>query len=245
MPTSHDWRAYYEHNARSLLPIPWDTGGDLTPDEYGAIAASVQGFQAGESSEGRHLFRYAQAYALKTGDHDYIATIKLFIAEEQRHARDLARFLTLNGIPIIKTTFPDRVFRRLRNLLGGLEISIAVLITAEIIAKVYYAALQKATNSAVLIALCEQILRDEAKHVEFQADQLGKLRSMRSAPMKWITMGMQRFLYWGTCLVVWQFHKKAFCAGGFGFRRFWRTCWDEFNGAFAIPVLSGLRIEPS
>lgn len=234
MHTSLEWREYYEENANSLLDIPWDLGAELTDIERCAIAASVQGFQAGESSEGRHLYRYAEKYAESTGDHDYLAAIKLFIAEEQRHARDLARFLEQNSIPTIKTTFPDRVFRKLRHMFGGLEISIAVLITAEIIAKVYYAALQQATKSAVLHTLCDQILRDELKHVEFQAEQLGKLRCRRKGPFQWITMGTQRFLYWGTCIVVWHFHKRAFRKGGFSFRRFWHSCWAEFNDAFAI-----------
>ncbi len=234
MHTSLEWREYYEHNANSLLDIPWDIGSELNDDDRNAIAASVQGFQVGESSEGHHLYRYAEEYAEKNDDRDYLAAIKLFIAEEQRHARDLARFLQLNDIPTIKTTFPDRVFRRLRHMIGGLEISIGVLITAEIIAKVYYAALQQATNSAVLHTLCDQILRDELKHVEFQAEQLGKLRCRRKRPLQWITMGTQRFLYCGTCIVVWRFHSRAFRKGGFNFRRYWRSCWTEFNDAFAI-----------
>ncbi len=234
MHTSLEWREYYERNAESLLDIPWDVGGDLTNDERNSIATSVQGFQAGESSEGRHLYHYSEKYAEKSGDYDYVAVIKLFIAEEQRHARDLSRFLELNGIPTIKTTFPDRVFRKLRHLFGGLEISIAVLITAEIISKVYYAALQQATKSAVLHTLCKQILRDELKHVEFQAEQLGKLRCLRKWQFQWVTMGMQKFLYWGTCIVVWEFHEKAFRVGNFNFQHFWRLCWVEFNDAFAV-----------
>lgn len=234
MNTSLEWREYYEQNAQSLLDIPWDVGGDLSDDERAAIASSVQGFQAGESSEGRHLFRYAQEYANKSGDHQYVAVIKLFIAEEQRHASDLARFLQLNEIPVLKTTFPDRVFRRLRHMFGGLEISIGVLITAEIIAKVYYAALKDATNSRILRTLCDQILRDEVKHVEFQAEQLGKFRRRRKSIFQWITVGIHRFLYLGTCFVVWQFHKQAIRKGGFNFRQFWRSCWTEFNDAFAL-----------
>lgn len=234
MHTSLEWQEYYQQNAESLLDIPWGLGADLTNDERNAIVASVQDFQAGESSEGRHLYRYAEKYAEESGDHEYLLAIKLFIAEEQRHGRDLARFLQQNDIPTVKTTFPDRVFRKLRHLFGSLEISIAVLITAEIIAKVYYAALKQATNSVVLRTLCDQILHDEAKHVEFQAEQLGKLRCRRQHVFQWLTIGLQRFLYWGTCIVVWHFHKQALRKGGFNFRRFWRSCWAEFNEAFAI-----------
>ena len=165
--------------------------------------------------------------------------MRLFIAEEQRHARDLGRFLTINGIPLVRTTITDRVFRRLRHLVGGLEMSIAVLITAEIIAKVYYAALQEATGSAVLRRLCDQILADEVRHVEFQAEQLGKLRLGRPQPFWLATMGLQRFLYFGTVVVVWLFHRRAIRRGGLSFLGWWRSCWCEFRNAFLAASASG------
>lgn len=238
MSTSQEWREYYEENARSLLNVPWELGAELTPQEKSAIAESLKEFQAGESSEGKHLFRSAQEYSVKTGDPEYVSAIRLFIAEEQRHARDLGRFLTLNEIPLVATTFTDRVFRGLRRLLGGLEISIAVLITAEIIAKVYYAALREATQSAILRRLCDQILSDELMHVRFQAEQLAKLRAGRNRLGRITTMGLQRFLFFGTILVVWPFHRKAIRAGGFSPRDWWRSCWREFHEAFAVSATS-------
>ena len=234
MRTSLDWRMYFEENARSLLQIPWHLGHELTQEEQRTISSSVQDFQAGESSEGRHLFQYAKRYAEQSGDYEYIEAIRLFIAEEQRHARDLARFLQLNGIPLVKTTFSDRIFRHLRQFFSSLEVSIAVLVTAEIIAKVYYAALRNATNSVVLHTLCKQILQDEVKHVEFQAERLGRLRSKRS----WIglkgTRALQRLLFSGTCMVVWLFYKQVFRKSGYNFRRFWQHNWLEFEDALQI-----------
>jgi len=234
MQTSLEWRKYYEENARSLLQISWDIGQELSEEEQKAIASSVQDFQAGESSEGRHLFLYAKTYAEQTGDDEYVEAIRLFIAEEQRHARDLAHFLQINEIPLVRTTFTDGVFRRLRQLPGNLEISIAVLITAEIIAKVYYTALRDATKSQVLQTLCRQILQDEARHVEFQAEQLGKLRAKRNWLLLVTTNGLQRFLFWGTCLVVWIFHRRVFERSRYSFAGFWKYCWKEFNEAFQI-----------
>ncbi len=234
MQTSLEWRKYYEENAHSLLRIPWDMGRELGEEEQEAIASSVQDFQAGESSEGRHLFQYAKTYAEQTGDHEYVEAIRLFIAEEQRHARDLAHFLQINEIPLVKTTFTDGVFRRLRQLLGNLEISIGVLITAEIIAIVYYTALRDATKSQALHTLCKQILQDEARHVEFQAEQLGKLRAKRNWLLSVTTNGLQRFLFWGTCLVVWTFHRRVFERSGHSFAGFWKYCWKEFYEAFQI-----------
>ena len=237
MLSSNEWRLYYEENARSLLDIPWDRGPELTAEEVAAIAQSLREFQAGESSEGKHLFRHSQEYARRTGDHEYVEAIRLFIAEEQRHARDLGRFLTLNGISLVRTTFADRVFRGLRHLIGGLEISIGVLVTAEIIAKVYYAVLQLATQSIILRRLCDQILRDEFKHVEFQSEQLARLRQNRGWLGMACTMGVQRFLYFGTVLVVWLLHRKVIRRGGLSLVGWWRSCWCEFNSAFANPQL--------
>jgi len=234
MQTSAQWHQYFQQNAQSLLEIPWHRGGELTPDESAAVAASIQGFQAGESSEGRHLYKYAKQYSERTGDTQYLEAMRLFIAEEQRHGRDLGRFLKLNHIPLLKTTFPDRVFRRLRNLFGGLEMSIAVLVTAEIFAMVYYAALRAATDSQILQRLCDQILRDEVQHLEFQCQQLGRLRFGRSPILAALTMASQRFLFLGTVFVVWFFHRKAIKKGRYHFRRFWRASWMEFNDAFAI-----------
>jgi hypothetical protein len=232
MPSALEWRQYYEQNARSLLEIPWHLGAELAPGEKAAIAQSLREFQAGESSEGKHLIQYAHEYAERTGDLEYVPAIRLFIVEEQRHARDLGRFLTLNDISLVPTTCTDRVFRRLRHVFGGLEISIAVLITAEIIAKVYYAVLREATNSAVLRRLCDQILRDELRHVQFQAEQLARLRASRRWLRRAATMALQRFLYLGTTVVVWFFHRKAIRRGGLSLLGWWKSCLREFNETF-------------
>ena len=233
MRTSADWIRYFEQNRHSLLEIPWHAGPELTVQERLGLGRSVQEFQRGESSEGRHFLRYAEQYAAQTGDWDYVSALRLFIAEEQRHARDLGRFLTINGIPLVQSTLPDRVFRMLRHLLGSLEMSIAVLITAEIIAEVYYGALRAATASVILERLCEQILRDEASHVEFQGEQLANLRARRGPLFYGLTVTAQRMLFLGTCLVVWVFHRCVFKAGGQNFRRFWHSAWLYFERAFA------------
>ena len=198
-----------------------------------AIASSVQEFQRGESSEGGYLFQCAKEYATEVGDESYIEVIQLFIREEQRHARDLGQFLMLAGIPLIKRTWPDTVFRKLRHI-GGLEVCISVLITAEIIAKVYYAALGRATQSMVLRHLCNRILDDEVSHVEFQAERLARMRKCRKTWVNELTHGLHCFLFFGTCFVVWWKHGRAIKNGGGGFRRFWRACWHEMDEALFL-----------
>ncbi len=228
---SRYWRDYFVANTTSLLAIPWGRGAEISTAERRAIASSIQEFQLGESSEGRHLLRSAETFAKRTGDPHYPEAMRLFIKEEQRHARDLGRFMDMATIPCIRHTWPDRVFRRLRQLGGGLEVSISVLITAEIIAKVYYAVLGEATGSSVLRRLCDQILRDEDAHVRFQCDYLALIGKDRKDWTLALTEALQRFLFSGACLVVWKSHRRAIEQGGITFRHFWRMCWGEINTA--------------
>ncbi len=239
---SESWLDYYRDNRESLLEIPWERGAEISESEYAAIWESVREFQLGESSEGRHILRCAREYAAHRRTPAYAEVIELFVREEQRHARDLGRFMDLAGIPRRSRTFPDTVFRRLRQL-GGLEISISVLITAEIIAKVYYAALRESTGSSVLRRICDQVLRDEREHVRFHCDYLAVFRGERRPALFVLTEAAQRFLFFGTCLVVWNGHRRAIRKGGMGFIPFWKGCWREMNEAMRH-VRSGPKFAP-
>ncbi|OEV25973.1 hypothetical protein AN219_25485, partial [Streptomyces nanshensis] len=54
----------------------------------------------------------------QAGDPDYGQAVRLFIAEEQNHARLLARLLTAGGVATLPGHWSDVVFVRLRRLLG-------------------------------------------------------------------------------------------------------------------------------
>ena len=229
--SSRAWSAYFRRNARSLLRIPWNRGAELAECERRLIAKSVQQFQLGERGQGSHFLKVAERHACcscESDDVDYIAALKLFIAEEQRHARDLGRFLDLAGIAQIQRQWTNDYFRCFRKL-AGLQSIISVLLVAEVIAMVYYAALRKATRSRVLKRLCEQILRDEAMHIRFQSQRLAKLRRDQSRFRFVILAGLQWILFCGTCLVVWLFHSRVFRAGGLTFSRFWKHAHSEFQ----------------
>lgn len=231
--TSEQWRDYFHKNAANLLDIPWETGVTFTDDEKTAVASSMQEFQLGESSEGKHFQGLAKEYSQLTGDNSYIFALRLFIGEEHRHARDLGRVMDLAGIERIGHTWPDAVFRWLRHR-AGLELSIGVLVTAEIIAKVYYIALREATSSPVLRRLCEQILSDEVQHVRFQCERLAIIRARRSRAAVWLKGALQRCFFGGTCWVVWWKHRHALRAGGFSYRSFRRAARQEMSAAVAL-----------
>jgi hypothetical protein len=230
--TSAGWCDVFKARAQAPEEIPWQHGARLSAAERRAVSASVQAFQLGESSEGHNLVRAARIFAQKTDDPHYLEAIRLFIGEEQRHARQLGRFLLLEGIPLRRQTWTDSVFRHLRRG-GNLERSLGVLLVAEVIALVYYDALRDATGSPILRGLCERILRDEAVHVRFQCERLAILR--RQLP-KWqlkIRNSLHRLLFGGTCLVVWWGHSRVFRAAGYTQARFWRQAWHQMALALA------------
>lgn len=200
------------------------------------MTASLQQFQLGEGSEGKGLKQRAKASALAIDDPDFLPALDLFIREEQRHSGDLGRFLDREGIARLKAHRVDGVFRRVRKL-AGLELSLSVLVTAEIIAVPYYAALAEATASPLLRAICARILEDEMDHLRYQSHNLSTLRSRRrwhADLSEWIGRAALMF---GALLIVWKQHHGLFRAGGYTWTRFRCECEvlldDVTSGAMA------------
>jgi hypothetical protein len=214
-----------------LLAVPWQRGAELTLRERELIAPSLAEFQQGEGLDGGHFFRCVRVYAARSGDDAYAVAHALFMQEEQRHARDLARFLTLAGIPLLtERSFFNRLFCWCGGR-GGVELTVAIIAQVEVIAQVYYAALRRASGSAVLCRICSQILRDEKQHVRFQAERLAILRRGRPAFLLALTRALDLFLFVCAGLVCWWGHRWVLRAGGSPFARYWCQAWRAFRTA--------------
>lgn len=107
----------------------WGRGAKLDA----AMVASLQRFQLGESGDGANL----AAKASLGEDESYARAVRLFIAEEQNHARLLAALLAAANARVITSHWSDAVFIRLRRALG-LRLELMVLFVAEFIALSYY-----------------------------------------------------------------------------------------------------------
>jgi hypothetical protein len=232
LQSNYEWSHYFESNRGRLMHIPWELGVRWTEEEHAALAASLQEFQLGESGEGRHFKRCAAAYAARTGDVDYERALALFIAEEQRHARDLGRVLDLAGVGRATKSTVNSAFCGLRRL-AGLELIVTVLVTAELVAQVYYKAIFQATTSAVLRALCRQILRDEVQHVRFQCQQLARMRERRPRVLNAMSVAAHFGLMLATSAVVWFRHGRAVRRGGIGYVGFVASLVRRFGVAKA------------
>jgi hypothetical protein len=214
------WWEHFRANENHQLTIPWDDACPLDGAQRRILLPSLQDFQLGESSEGRHGRARAEAYGERVGDPHYAEAIRLLFAEENRHAAYLARYLRLHGADPIGRSWTDFVFRRVRRLMG-LELLLVVLLTAELIGEVYYRAVRAATDCPALRAVCTQLLRDEAMHVRFHIERFRLLRQDRWRMRTVLHDGLWKCFFIATCLAVWLKHRRAFRLGGYPFGRYW------------------------
>jgi hypothetical protein len=232
--TTAAWVAYFRRNAAMGRAVPWASGAEVTDAERAAIGRSLQAWQLGETSEGRHLRAAAVRYAARVGDADYPAAIDLFIREEQRHGEMLGRFLDLAGVGRIEADWGDHLFRAARYCLTNMEAWTTPVVMIETLAMVYYNAIRRATGSRVLRTLCSQILADEVPHVRFQCERLAQILRDRPRLGLRLTMLAHRLGFLVVLLLVWLGHRRALRAGGYSWRRYWRAAWDRMNAAWRL-----------
>ncbi len=230
--TSAQWHEHYLRSAASRLSVPWERGAELSARERDAVGKSLQAWQVGETSDGRHLLAAARRYAERQGDSHFLEAVRLFIREEQRHGAELGRFLDLAGIPRIGRDWGDTLFRAFRYCLPSMEIWVTLVIMVETLALLFYRAVRDATGSKVLRKVCGQILRDEVHHIRFQYERLAILHRRRPALLLRITYRLHHVLFAGIALAVWAGHHRAFEAGGFDFRNYWRAAWMRMRFAW-------------
>jgi 1,2-phenylacetyl-CoA epoxidase catalytic subunit len=233
----------------TALHVSCNAAVQLTDEECRTIAPCIQQFQLGEGSRGQRLFERGQKYGQAVNDPIFAEALDIFIREEQQHSRYLAAFMESQFIPCVQKHWVDTVFRKLRGL-AGLEMSLTVLVTAEMISVPYYRALRGATGSAILRMICNRILDDEANHLRFQASMLARVASARAPALRRALGQLHRFFLLGTILVVWTEHRSVFEAAGYTFQRFRNETlvefsdWNTAREAWLDPAASRERHSP-
>jgi hypothetical protein len=228
--TSYDWIEYFYQNAPEPI-LPWTDGVRLSESEKRAVVASIQQFQLGEGATGARLLERAQRFSRQTGDLGLIAAVKLFLREEQRHSKILARFLEIESAPCLRRHWVHSVFRSIRGL-AGLELCLKVLVTAEILARPYYAALRDATASALLRSICQRIFDEEGAHLQFQAFVLSQFQNRHHRLPQALIKTSHIVLLASTAALVWAEHRRVFRSAGRTFRQFWEATWQEFHALY-------------
>jgi len=221
------WSNHFEHHARHRRRIPRGLSDVLRADERQLIADSIATFQLGESSEGRTLLRAVEHFARRNEVPYVVRIFELLIREEQRHASLLRSFMQDHRIPLKKADWTDRVFRLIRRL-AGLQLYLSVLTCAELIGKVYYRALESATDCRRLQVLCRAIVSDELAHIGFETQLLFRLRAGSAASLRALTQPAHWTFFAVTAAVVWFTHRSVLRRAGYSARSFLRSCLSEY-----------------
>lgn len=225
---SRKWFTHFSLRSMTALHVSSSAAIQLTEKERRTITPSIQQFQLGEGSRGQRLLERGQKFGRGVNDPLFAGALDIFIKEEQQHSRYLAAFMESQSIPLVQKHWVDSVFRKLRGL-AGLELSLTVLVTAELIAVPYYRALRGATGSPILKLICTRILEDEASHLKFQAFMLPRVVSARPAALRRTLRELHRLFLLGTIHVVWIEHRAVFEAASYSFRRFKHETLLEFS----------------
>jgi len=221
MKTSQKWIAHFTANALQQR-VDWNQQPNVSKEEISKILSSLQAWQLGETSDGQHLLGAATVYASKIGDPDYVESVRLFIKEEQKHGNNLGMYLDAINQPKIKHNWGDTLFRKIRYWNTSMEIWTLAVITVESAAQIFYQSLKNATGCALLKQICTDILIDEAYHIDFQTERMSIIFENKSFAAKFFSRYFYFIFFFCTSLVVWFAHKKLFCAGGTGFKKYMR-----------------------
>ena len=180
----------------------------LSMAEEKRIASSIAEFERGESSEALDFRMKNAQYAKAQGNPGFEQAAHLFIQEENFHSRLLATYMDQHNLPPIEASAADSIFRWLRSR-TEVAWSSRVLITAEVIAQVYYPALRDATDDPQLQAICDRIIDDEAFHIAFQTDRIREVEATLSWTCTTVHKLLHPILFLGAAVVVWMRHRPV------------------------------------
>ena len=140
-----------------------------------------------------------------------------------------------HGLPRKRSDWTDHIFRRVRRL-AGFELHISVLVTAELIGKVYYRALEAATGCPQLQTLCRMLVADELAHVGFESDLLKGMRERRSPHARAALGTLHRVFFTGASCVVWLTHRRVLRGAGYRMGTFLRACAAQYSFYLEPPI---------
>jgi rubrerythrin len=218
------WLRYYRSNPDSWTDPEWHLPSPLDPKTKRALALSLSHFQLGESGGGNFLF--AQARKQAPDADSYHEALQLFVAEEQAHARLLEQLVHRFGGATIKRHWTHSLFRLIRRGFG-LNFELQVLVIAELVGTAYYRLLHARSRDPVLEQVCDRILRDEARHIDFHADWLGD-QQWRLLPLERAAWSAQFQILFGIAAqIAWLDHRHGLGAIGSKRPEFFREARRE------------------
>lgn len=221
MKSSQFWKQHFSNNLLEER-VNWNLAPAITEKQKRTILKSLQAWQLGETSEGKHLIAASKKHAQQTNDPHFLDAVKLFIKEEQKHGENLGKYLDRLHEPRIKADWGDTLFRQVRYYNTHMELWTLAVITVESTAQIFYQALKVSTQCKLLKQICTDILIDEAFHINFQFERLSIITRNKSRFSKLLRYYIYMIFYFLTITIVYAAHRKVFRAGGNNFNSYFR-----------------------
>lgn len=209
------WRADFEVHRGQHGAVTTAGMWTLAPAVEAGLQASLPTFQLGETGSGSHLL----GMAARVGSDDYVEAMRLFVIEEQEHARMLGLVCETIDAPLLHSHWTDRVFQWARRILG-LRAEVLMLLVAELVAVRFYSTLATGVGDHVLGRIFARIHDDEVRHLDFHAATLPRFLDAWPAPVWWLARGIWTVAVLGTGVVVAFDHRRVLCACNSGPLRF-------------------------
>jgi hypothetical protein len=221
------WLDHFEYHAGRRCVLPGRTRQALTPADRRLIAPSIASFQRREQSKGDWLIRAARRYQRAHDSAPLARIVSLLVAEERHHAALLGGFMDQHGIPEKPVGWLDHLLHRMRRA-AGFELHVGALITSELIGKVYYRALESATDCRQLQVLCRMLVADELAHVGFESDLWRAMNERRSPAARATAEAMLHATFTVAAFMIWMKHRRVLKAAGYDMGSFMRACAAQF-----------------
>ncbi|MBD3581232.1 ferritin-like domain-containing protein [Flavobacterium selenitireducens] len=231
--SSQYWTNHFTHNA-TFERVDWAIQPQLSDGQRKRILKSLQAWQLGETSEGAHLIAAAKKYANRTHDFIFPIAVELFIKEEQKHGHNLGRYLDLIGEKRIEQDWGDSLFRKIRYFNTSMELWTLAVITVESSAQLFYQSLKDATGCPLLKQICDDILIDEERHIDFQAERMLAIYRSHHWSIRWFAFQIYRVFFFSTAAVVWFGHHKVLSVGSPTFGRYMKDMGRKFADTFGL-----------
>jgi hypothetical protein len=171
------WLEYFtinENRATAHVPARLDVPEHLRDP----LVHALRLFQAGETGEGRIVHESRRAVPR---DRAFQESMRLYIAEEGRHARELGQLVrALHGGAAVTPPGDARAFTFARRALGYWP-KMAILTAAEVVGIVFYDLLAERIPCAELASVVATISSEERAHLALQRDTFEALAARAPA----------------------------------------------------------------
>ena len=235
----HDWQGWERlFESRADRPLP-RLAGRQSRDIPASVARSLAIFQLGESGGGT-VVDQAKASRLPGTDDHYCEALRLFVAEEHRHANLLAMCVRMLGGELIRENWTARLFVTFRRLIG-IRTKVMVLLAAEVVGICFYRLIAEHLPAGPVRQILLELVDDEETHLRFHA---GFLRTqMRYRWQRALFRAAWRVTMACACAAVMLDHRATMRDLGIGAGAIWRRTRGITERAEVAVVAQEQQIE--